>query len=222
MSKKIFIIGGKTQARSLAESLNMKNYDVTVINNDERYCQRIAEIEGINVICGDGSRVDVLEDADINKCDVAIAMNDHDADNLVVCQLCKKIFFVKKTVALVGDANRTDLFYQVGVDSVICAISAITSILEQTTIAGELNHVIPVTEGRIRISEILVSENSEMVGKKLADINLPKEANIGCVIRDNETIIARGDTYIKANDTLLLLASAACEDKAVRIITGRK
>lgn len=222
MSKKIFIIGGKTQARSLAESLLMKKYDVTVVNNDENFCQRVAEMEGINVIYGDGSRVDVLEDADINQCDVAIAMNDHDADNLVVCQLCKKIFGVKKTVAMVSDANRTTLFYQMGVDSVICATSAITSLLEQQTIADEVNHVIPVTEGRIRISELLVAENSEMVGKKLVDINLPKEAIIGCVIRDNENIIPRGDTIIKANDMLLLLASAACEEKAIRIITGKK
>ena len=50
MNKRIYIIGGKTQARSLAESLNMKKYDVTVINKDENFCQRLAEAEGINVV----------------------------------------------------------------------------------------------------------------------------------------------------------------------------
>ena len=44
MNKRIYIIGGKTQARSLAESLNMKKYDVTVINKDEKFCQRIKGI----------------------------------------------------------------------------------------------------------------------------------------------------------------------------------
>ena len=222
MNKRIYIIGGKTQARSLAESLNMKKYDVTVINKDEKFCQRIAEVEGINVVLGDGCRVDVLQDADTFNCDVAIAMNDHDADNLIVCQVCKKIFGVKKTVAVVSDSNRTSLFYQMGVDSVVCTTGAITSILEQQTIASKLIHVIPIAEGRIRISEIMVSEDSKMVGKKLADIDLPKiGATIGCIIRSNENIIPRGDTEIKANDMLLLLSSAASEAEAITLITGK-
>lgn len=222
MSRKIFIIGGKTQARSLAESLNMKKYDVTVINKDEKFCQRIAEVEGINVILGDGCRVDVLQDADTNQCDVAIAMNDHDADNLVVCEVCKKIFGVKKTVAVVSDSNRTSLFYQMGVDSVVCTTSAITSILEQQTIASKLNKVIPISEGRIRISEVLVEEGSSIVGRKLVDIGLPKiGATIGCIIRGNETLVPKGDTTIETNDMLLVLSSANSEDEAIRIITGK-
>jgi len=221
MREKILIIGGKTQAKSLAESLLLKKYYVSIISNDPIFCARLAEIDKLNVIYGDGSKIQVLQDADANLYDIAITMYDHDADNLVVCELCKKVFGVKKTVAVVSDAKRTDLFYRVGVDSVVCATSAVSSIIEQQTVLDEINHVIPTTDGRIRISEIIVDDNSVMVGKMLKDIKLPKEAIIGCVIRGNENIIPSGITQICAHDTLLLIASAESEEGAIKIITGR-
>ena len=133
MKKKIIIIGGETQTRSLAESLLLKNHYVTVVSANPILCQRLSEINGLNVIVGDGRLTDVLQDADINEYDIAVTMFDHDADNLVTCQLCKNVYGVGKTISLVSDVKRKPLFDAVGVDSVICATDMVASTLEQQT-----------------------------------------------------------------------------------------
>lgn len=221
MKKKIIIIGGRTQTRSLAESLLLKNNHVTVVSPDESFCHRLSEIKGLNVIVGDGRKTEVLEDADINQYDIAITMYDHDADNLVTCELCKKVYGVSKTVSLVSDVKRKSLFDAVGVDSVICATDMVAATLEQQTFSDQLNRIVPTTDGRIRISEIVVNSGSNITGMTLADIPLPEQTIIGCIIRDNEVIIPFGGTVINEGDNLLLITTAEKEAAAVKIITGR-
>ena len=220
MKKKIIIIGGETQTRSLAEALLLKNHYVTVVSSNAILCQRLSEINGLNVILGDGRLTDVLEDADINEYDIAVTMFDHDADNVVTCQLCKKVYGVGKTISLVSDVKRKPLFDAVGVDSVICATDMVATTLEQQTLTEEISRIVPTTDARLRISEIVVRA-SGIVGKRLMDLHLPSQTIIGCIIRHDEVIIPNGSTVIYAGDNLLLITTAEKENEAVKVLTGR-
>ena len=131
MKTRVLLVGGRSKAKSLATSLLRKGYQVTVINDTYEDCLKLAEIDKLIVINGDGTRPFVLEDASAGDADIAIALTSKDEDNLVICELCKKRFHVKKTVALLTDPKKTDFFYKMGIDSVVCAITAITGIIEQ-------------------------------------------------------------------------------------------
>lgn len=90
MKTKVLLIGGRNKAKSLATSLISKGYHVTVINDTYEDCLKLAEIDKLTVINGDGTRPFVLEDASAGDADIAIAMTAKDEDNLVICELCKK------------------------------------------------------------------------------------------------------------------------------------
>ncbi len=102
----ILLIGGRSKARSMAMSLLEQGYRVTVININYDDCMKLAEINGLNVIHGDGTKPYILDEAGAAGCDIAIALTSKDTDNLVACQLCKKQFSVPKTVSLVADPNK--------------------------------------------------------------------------------------------------------------------
>lgn len=78
--KSILIVGGFHEARSLANSLLEKEYRVTVVNKNYADCEKLAEINKLNVIYGDGRKKFILEDAD--SCQVAIALTESDETNL--------------------------------------------------------------------------------------------------------------------------------------------
>ena len=61
--KSILIVGGFDEARSLANSLLEKDYRVTVVNKNYEDCEKLAELNKLNVIYGDGSKKFILEDA---------------------------------------------------------------------------------------------------------------------------------------------------------------
>ena len=130
VQKNILIVGGFHKARSLSNSLLKKGYHVTVVNKNYEDCEKLAEVNRLNVIYGDGSKKFILEDANAGNCQVAIALTDSDEINLVICEMCKQFFHVKKTVALLNDPSKTNFFYQMGIDRVVCALNMITNIME--------------------------------------------------------------------------------------------
>lgn len=207
VQKNILIVGGFHKARSLSNSLLKKGYHVTVVNKNYEDCEKLAEVNRLNVIYGDGSKKFILEDANAGNCQVAIALTDSDEINLVICEMCKQFFHVKKTVALLNDPSKTNFFYQMGIDRVVCALNMITNIMEEQAVMDEMTRMIPVDEGRIQIMEIPIPENSAVAGKKLWELNLPKEIIIGCILRGDQSLIPRGDTRITKGDVLLIITS---------------
>ncbi|WP_017470407.1 potassium channel family protein [Amphibacillus jilinensis] len=222
MKKRILLIGGFNKARSLAQSLINRDYAVTVINKDLTNCKVLSEIERLTVILGDGSKAYVLEEANVKEMDVVIALTQHDYDNLVICELSKKRYKVSKTVALVNDAKKIDFFYKAGVDSVVCAVNAITNIIEQKTLFDGIANLLPMTEARINIAEIPISSSSKAINKRLWEISLPKEVIIACILRGEKSIVPQGDTLIQAGDILILISSNKQELTAIRELTGNR
>ncbi|MDD7728028.1 MAG: TrkA C-terminal domain-containing protein [Clostridia bacterium] len=143
----------------------------------------------------------------VGDCQVTIALTGSDESNLVICEMCKQFFHVKKTVALLNDPSKTNFFYQMGIDRVVCALNMITNIMEEQAVLDEMTKLIPVDEGRIQILELPIPKNSSVAGKKLWELNLPKEVIIGCILRGDQSLIPRGDTRITEGDVLLIITS---------------
>ena len=218
---KILLIGGRSKAKSLADSLLAQGYHVTIINNDREDCLALAETKGLNVYYGDGTKPYVLDEAGAAECSIAIALSSRDENNLVACQLCKRKFGLKKVVSLVSDPKKTEFFRQMGVDSVVCAISAVTSIIQQQAFIDEMVSVIPVGQGRVQIVEVHIPAGAPCSDKKLWEIDLPKEVIVGCVLRGDQALIPRGDTRIHGGDTLVVIASNSQVRIAVQALNGR-
>ena len=221
MKKHVVLIGGFNRTKSLALSLIKKSYRVTAINSDMENCKSLAEIEKLTVFNGDGSKPFILEEANAYNADIVIALTERDDDNLVICELCKKKFNVKKTVAIISDHNKTDFFYRMGIDSVVCVITAVAGIIEQQAFMEEMTTLVPVGQGRIKIVQVVISKTAPSVDKKLWELSLPKDVIIGCVLRGDQSMVPRGDTRIHAGDILVLISTDENEAAAIRELTGR-
>ena len=220
MKKKVLLIGGMNKAKSLAASLIAQGYYVTVINKSLKDCTKLAEMKNLNVYHGDGTKLYALDEAGADECSIAIALTFSDQDNLVACQMCKRNFGVKKTVALVSDPEKIEFFHQMGVDRVVCAISTVTSIIQQQAFVDDMVNVLPIGHGAVQIAEVNIPKDSAAAGKRLMDINLPDEAVVGCILRRDHTIIPRGDTVINGGDNLVVIASTEHEMEAIKILTA--
>ena len=170
---------------------------------------------------GDGSKPFVLEDAQAENADIAIALTPRDDDNLVICQLCKKQFHVRKTVSLVANPEKIKFFYRMGIDSVVCALSAITIIVEQQTFLDEFTTLLPLGDGELRISELRLPATSPVIGKTLSEIQLSRDVIIATILRQDQPLVPHGDTKLLAQDVLILIAAAKQEAAAVRVLQGK-
>lgn len=219
-TRRVLLIGGRSKAISLASSLISQGYKVTAINDNHDDCLRLAEIRGVTVIHGDGTKPSYLSEAEASSCHIAIALTGKDQDNLVACQLCKKLYHVEKTVALLADPNKINFYKELGVDSTVCAVSMITNIIEQQALIDKMTNIIPLGQGRVEIIEVNINDNSPIIDKKLWEINFPKDSIVGCLLRGDQTIIPRGDTRIASGDTLIVLTSNGQAMPTIKALTG--
>lgn len=175
----------------------------------------------MEVIYGDASKPYVLEEARADRMDIAIALTQNDEDNLVICELCKKRFGTAKTVALVNDPKKTEFFYSMGIDSVVCAINVVAGIIEQQAFMDEMATRIPLGSGRVGITEVFISPTAPAAEKRIWELDLPRDAIIGCILRGEESMIPRGDNRIFPGDTLVVISTSDQEKEVIRKLTGR-
>ncbi|MDR1000549.1 MAG: TrkA family potassium uptake protein [Clostridiales bacterium] len=220
MKRRVVLIGGFNKTRTLAVSLIKKGYKVTAINSDMDKCAELAKVNELDVFNGDGSKPFILEDANVYNANIAIALTDRDDDNLVICELCKKKFKVKKTVALITDQRKTEFFYRMGIDDVVCAITTLASVIEQHAIMDEMSTLIAVGGSQLKIAQVRIGSAAPAVNKKIWELNLPNEVIIGFISRGDKNIVPRGETRIMSGDILILISTSRHENQAIKQLTG--
>jgi len=177
--------------------------------------------ERANIVYGDATKPYVLEDAEAAYAHMVIALTPKDPDNLVICQIAEKMFKVKKTFAIVNDPKNIEVFKKLGVDTVISTANIISSLIEQKISVDDITNLIPIEEGKVAIMEIEISSENGIVGKTLAEIDIPHDSVVGCIIRKETAVIPRGNTRIYENDKLIILSLPKVQSEVLRAIRGR-
>lgn len=217
----IIIVGGGKKIHFLIKSFVSQGYTVTVINDDPEYCRKLSRKHNVVVVCGDGTKSFVLEDAGIAYARMVIALTPKDPDNLVICQLSRKIYAVERTFAIVNDPNNIEIFKRLGVDTVISTANIISSLIEQKAFIEDITNLIPIEEGKVALMEVEVKEGDPIVGVALKDFNFPKDALVGCIIRKDIPIIPRGQSKVLLGDKLVILSLPKVQSEVLQAIKGR-
>ncbi|TGE35145.1 TrkA family potassium uptake protein [Desulfosporosinus fructosivorans] len=217
----IVMVGGRKKIDFLAKSLLAKKHNITIIHDNESYCKYLSRTHDAPVICGDGSKSYILEDANIQGADIVIALTPKDADNLVICQLAKKVYGVKRVFATVSNPKNVEVFKKLGINSAISSTYIMAGIIEQMAAIDEIYDFMPIEQGQIVMMEIVVRDHYPVCGKTLAEIDIPEQAIIGCIIRGVSSIIPKGKTIIQADDKLIILSPPQAQREMVKLIVGR-
>ena len=196
------IIGGGKIGYYLTKVLMEKGYDVSVVEKEKEACQKFANDLNITVIRGDGTSVSVLEQAG-----VADAVTGRDEDNLVACQLAKRLYQVKKTIAKVNNPKNVDALKKLGVDIVVSSTDNITGQLEREIDSGKIKELLPLSAGKAGVFEIVLDDSFTLQNVPLMEMEIPLTLNIISIIRnETELIIPRGHTTLEVGDKLMILS----------------
>jgi trk system potassium uptake protein TrkA len=131
---KVVIIGGRTRTDYLVESLVNGGHKVTVINRDRDLCEYLSNLyESIDVVCGNGTKRYVLDDANIDGFDIAIALTNVDADNFIICQLARHFYNIERQICTVSDPRNIDVFRKLGVSAAISGTYTIAKAIEKVS-----------------------------------------------------------------------------------------
>lgn len=209
----LIIIGGGKVGYYLTKALAELKHKITVIEKNKELCMNIVNTTGnldVSVINGDGTGMDYLIDAGIESSDALIAVTGLDQDNLIACQIAKKKFNIKKTIARVNNPNNIKIFEKLGVDSVVSSTATIVDIMEKEVFLSGFRSLLTI--GDIAINEIQLQEGYHSINKKIKELNIPKDCIIISIIRDDKVIIPGGSTTLLLGDELIAVTKIGEEN----------
>jgi len=215
----ILLISAFEKSYFLAKTLCGQGHHITLISKDQELCRSLYEAFDIPGVLGDAGNPEILEQADISKMDVLIALCENDADNLVICELAKREYHIKSAISIVSNPANIAFFKQNGVDYCVSESDLIDSIIRKGDISNNIRKFLPSGDHDVVVHEVILNAKSPVLNKKIWEIPLPPQSIVGCIVRDGRALIPQGTTECRNNDKLIVIAASSVMQDAVSLLS---
>ncbi|HDP94347.1 MAG TPA: Trk system potassium transporter TrkA [Candidatus Aminicenantes bacterium] len=207
-SRNIMIHGGGKLVETIAKYLELQGgFHLKIITEDEKQAEYFSEtLNDCLVVHGEGTDLNTLAAEGIIEMDFFLALTVSDEIN-VVSSLLANHLRVNRTITRIEKIDYLPVSKTIGlsrcVNSSIATANAIMrfmkhgKVLSSSTLKG--TNVVMMT--------FQVSEDSRYLGIPLSDLQaqIPRNAIIGAIYRDSQTIVPSGEDSIKPGDEMIVI-----------------
>ena len=207
--KQVAILGGSRLGVQSARVLS-KKYNVKLIEVDREKCLKLAdELPNTMIINADARDQEILKQEGINNSDAFIAVTGNSETNIISCLSAKKNG-VKKAISLVENIDYIHLSQNIGVDTLINKKLVAANFIFRHIRQGEVLNLTSIHGVDAEILEFKVKEKSKILGVPIKDLDWPKTATIGGVVREGQGYTIRGNFVFQPKDRVVVLSRPEC------------
>ena len=217
----IIIVGCGRVGRSIAEQLNTEGHAITVIDENVEALERLSDTQNIMAIEGNGATYSILREAEIENCDLLIAVTATDELNLYTCLLAKNAG-VPSTIARVRNPE-----YITDVEIIKDDLKLTLAINPEYTCASDISRLLKYpgatkissfSKGMIDFIKIKLTDSTPITGRRVADCAsiLKGVVRICYVERGGEFYIPNGEFILREGDLISLVVPARSAAKLLK------
>lgn len=205
--RKVMILGGGKVGFYLASLLVNEKIDVTVIELNRDKCVNIKEkLPGVEVINGDGTDINLLEEEMFHTFDAYVAATGIDEANLLMSLVVKRAG-IYKSVAKISRTNYDGIIDKLNIDAVFNKSYITASEILKVIRGNDSQAVSLLLNAQVECNEFILKKKLAICGKSLKDLALPKGILFIALIRGEETIVPNGDTVLENGDKAVVFAT---------------
>ena len=210
----IIIIGCGKVGETLAEQLNEKGNNITVVDTDPKRVSDITDRLDVMGVVGNGATHTVQEDAGVEKADLLIAVTGSDELNLLCCTVAK-IVGKCQTIARIRNPEYSSeapyLRDKLGLAMVINPEAAAAAEIERVLRFPSALKIDTFARGRVQLIRFRLSEDARIVGMSVREMATKLDANVlVCTVeRGEEAHIVKGDFVFAERDVVSIIATPA-------------
>jgi len=214
----IIICGAGRVGFTIAKQLSEQGHSITVIDQSSDDIQKIDESLDVKAIVGKATYPSILEKANALEADMIIAVTRNDEINMVICQIAFSIFNIPKKIARIRSQDYLNPKFttvynkeNLPIDVIISPeIEIAKSIQRKLEAPGALDSV-PFAENKIRLLEILINEDCNLINIKLNELTKKHpdlDANIIGIIREDKFLIPKKNDNIQKEDKIYVIINS--------------
>jgi trk system potassium uptake protein TrkA len=204
--RRVVIAGGGNIGERLALALEQTN-QVKIIERDPERARVISEkLNKAIVLVGDAADEELLLEENIDSVDVFCALTNAEEANILSAMLAKRLG-AHKVMALINRPSYADLVESGSIDIAISPQQVTIGSLLAHVRRGDVVKVHSLRRGAAEAIEAVAhgdKHESEVVGRKIEDLDLPRGTSIVTIVRGDEVIMAHHDTVIETDDHVIL------------------
>ncbi|PSO49095.1 MAG: potassium transporter TrkA [Actinobacteria bacterium QS_8_72_14] len=214
----VVMAGGGKVGRFIATDLLADGHDVTIIERIEARCEQMLRDYDLLVIHGDTTEVRYLEQARLERAEVFVATTGNDPDNFVACQLARTSFGVPQAISRINNPRNEEIFAALAIEG-ISSTSLISRLIREEVTVGNLIHLTTLRGGKINLVEVDVPFDARP-SLPLAEVDLPEESTVVCVLRGEDTLIPSRDMRFEPGDQIIALTTPELEETLRTALLG--
>jgi trk system potassium uptake protein TrkA len=207
---RVLIVGAGRAGLSIAQHLSASGHEVTVIDRDRAITERASEQYGLIALAGDATDTEVLEDAEMARADVVVALLQRDAENLAVALLARSAG-VKRVMVRMRDKAYLPIYLKAGVDRLFSETDVLIGALATAIEHDAVRHAMLLGNGESVAFEIAIPLSSAIAGRSVSDLAsdpaFPRSCVFAALYRSDGIVEGpRGSSLVPAGATVLLVA----------------
>ena len=211
--KSVMLIGGGRISFYLANLLIESGMSVKIIEQKAARCRTLAEnLPNADIIHGDGTDRQVLEEEGIDRVDAIVALTGIDEENMVISMYAKKRE-VDKIVTKINRVSFADLMDAAGNYSIVTPQNITADMIIRYARAmksaqdTEMHTLYRIVNNRAEAMEFKVSGGSALTEKPLMELKLKDNTLIAAIARGNRMFIPDGQSRIEKGDTVMVVTT---------------
>ncbi|MCB0375851.1 MAG: NAD-binding protein, partial [Sinomicrobium sp.] len=222
---KIIIAGAGALGFHLAKLLSREDQDITLIDTNEEVITHVGSHLDVMTIRGDAASIEVLEQANVEKAHLFIAVTTSEKTNLLVTILAKQ-FGAKKTIARIDnpeyfEESQKERFKQLGVDVLISPHLLAAQEIERLLRRASFTDLYEFEHGQMSVVGFTLDTNCRFTNHTIAQVEtLNSSFNFRgiALLRNHKTIIPKPETVLRKGDHLYMVTHNKFLDAAMDFV----
>ena len=203
--KNVIIVGGGRTAVRVANMLP-DGMNAKIFESDAHRCEELIDLvdtSRVMVINADGRSVANLLEENIKGAQAFVALTGNAEANILACLTAKELG-VRKTIAMIENMDYVGIAGNVDIGTIINKQALTASHIYQLLLHGDVRNIRNLMTVNADVAEFTARPGSRITRKKVRDLDFPREAELGGLVRDGIGMLVNGNTLIQSGDIVVV------------------
>ena len=210
--RSVMLLGGGRISYYLAKMIVPMGIKVTIIEIKPEKARLLSEqLPGVNIVCGDGTDQDLLNQEGLFQSDAFVALCDRDEENMMT-GLYAMAHGVGKVIVKNNRVNYTDIIKTMGLGSIVSPkLITCDTILRYVRARADgqgtaVEKIYRIMDGKAEALEFIAEPGAPYVDVPLRKLSVRENALVAVIFREGKVIVPFGNDHIEAGDSVVIVA----------------
>ena len=210
--RNLVIIGGSKLATFLARMVLATGVPVKIIDGSQARCKELLNlVPEAEVICGDGTDADLLEEEGVLESSVIVAATEDDSTNAMIALYMSRMAPNSKIIIKIKKSDFEDMLYNLDIGSfynpkyiTVDNIERYVKAMQNSFVKDEVESMCRVIDNKVTILEFNIDSSMPHLDQPLMDIKFKKNLLIAIIYRNGRPFTPGGKDVIKEGDIVIV------------------